>query len=421
VEKVPESGVVSVHINTGGVTPTARRWMVVGPYVPETDVTPALLDFRFEQSKNTSLPVVEVVGGIDQQQETVVVVVPKDTSPASLVPTIKTNLGNTYEPMTQTDFIAPVQYHVESAAKDAQKDYTVMVYSQTDTSARIYYFAFGSDHNPLLADSVVGTINEAAQPKTITLTVPYGTNPAGLIPQVIHSGKSIAPESLAAQNFASPVEYTVTALNGTTVKYTVTVKVAASPGSDPDPSGITYTALANGAPSTTTSTNIDLTFNAAVTGLTAGEITILNGNGTAAKGALTGGGTAWVLALTSVTTQGNVSLSIAKSGIESGGKTVAVYKAGDLSNPSGTAISLNLTSLLLRASETRTLVATVTPAAAAAQGVDWSTSDASVVTVTADGLVMRVGTGRATITATCNADTSVSARCVISYGTVGGS
>jgi hypothetical protein len=89
---------------------------------------------------------------------------------------------------------------------------------------------------------------------------------------------------------------------------------------------ITYTAVANGTSGTTTSTQIALTFSAAVTGLTAGDITVTNGTGSATKGALTGSGTAWSLAIT-VATQGNVSVSISKTGIESAAKTVAVYKA----------------------------------------------------------------------------------------------
>jgi hypothetical protein len=65
-----------------------------------------------------------------------------------------------------------------------------------------------------------------------------------------------------------------------------------------------------------------------VTGLTSGDITVADATGAATTGSLTGSGTAWSIALTDVATQGNVSVSIAKSGIESGVKTVAVYKAG---------------------------------------------------------------------------------------------
>ena len=70
-------------------------------------------------------------------------------------------------------------------------------------------------------------------------------------------------------------------------------------------------ATADGTADTATSTKIDLTFDTAITGLTADDITITNGTGAAIKGALTGSGTSWSIALTSVTTQGNISVAVA--------------------------------------------------------------------------------------------------------------
>ncbi|GHV86834.1 hypothetical protein AGMMS50255_1300 [Spirochaetia bacterium] len=104
---------------------------------------------------------------------------------------------------------------------------------------------------------------------------------------------------------------------------TKTVAVYKAGGS----SGITYTATANGTSGSVNSTAISFTFSASVTGLTASDITVTNGTGSATKGALSGSGTSWSLALASVTTEGNVTVSITKTGIESAGKTVAVYKA----------------------------------------------------------------------------------------------
>ncbi|KAI7264042.1 hypothetical protein KC345_g8960 [Hortaea werneckii] len=69
-------------------------------------------------------------------------------------------------------------------------------------------------------------------------------------------------------------------------------------------------AVADGVPGTTTSTKIDLTFDMAIAGLTAGDITITGGTGSAVKGTLSGSGTHWSIALTSVTAQGNVSVAV---------------------------------------------------------------------------------------------------------------
>jgi hypothetical protein len=99
---------------------------------------------------------------------------------------------------------------------------------------------------------------------------------------------------------------------------------------------ITFTAVADGAANTTTSTSVAFSFSAAVSGLAAADITVgkTGDTGTVTKGALTGTGQAWNLALASVGAAGNVTVSISKAGIESAGKTVAVYKdSGDPGNP----------------------------------------------------------------------------------------
>lgn len=79
-----------------------------------------------------------------------------------------------------------------------------------------------------LNPNVTGTINEAG--KTISLTVPYGTDVTSLVPTITHTGTSISPDTGVVQDFTSPVEYTVAAEDGSTQKYTVTVTVAPAPG-----------------------------------------------------------------------------------------------------------------------------------------------------------------------------------------------
>ena len=92
-------------------------------------------------------------------------------------------------------------------------------------------------------------------------------------------------------------------------------------------------ATANGSSGSTTSTKITITFNKTVYGLKTEHITLAagtgNGAGAATAGALTGSGTTYELALESVTTQGNVSLTIADIGgfdFPATATTVAVYK-----------------------------------------------------------------------------------------------
>jgi hypothetical protein len=92
------------------------------------------------------------------------------------------------------------------------------------------------------------------------------------------------------------------------------------------PELVTYSVVANGAAETTTTTAIAFTFSAAVTGLTAEDVTLADDTGAVTKGALSGAGTAWSLGIT-VTSAGKVRASINRSGIETTEKTVTVHKA----------------------------------------------------------------------------------------------
>jgi len=81
-------------------------------------------------------------------------------------------------------------------------------------------------------NGVSGTINETA--KTIAVTMPHGTDVTALVATFTTTGTSVKVGSnvqisgTTANNFTSPVTYTVTAADATTQNYTVTVPVAAS-------------------------------------------------------------------------------------------------------------------------------------------------------------------------------------------------
>jgi hypothetical protein len=76
-----------------------------------------------------------------------------------------------------------------------------------------------------LTPAVTGTINETS--KTITATVPAGTNRTALVPTItVSANATVSPLSGVATDFTSAVTYTVTAQDGTTQAYTVTVSVA---------------------------------------------------------------------------------------------------------------------------------------------------------------------------------------------------
>lgn len=85
----------------------------------------------------------------------------------------------------------------------------------------------------------IGIIDEEANPKTITVTVPFGTTVTDLIPVINHTGVRISPESGTPQDFTAPVTYTVTAEDGSTAQYTVTVTIA--PNTEADITSFSFT------------------------------------------------------------------------------------------------------------------------------------------------------------------------------------
>ena len=82
-----------------------------------------------------------------------------------------------------------------------------------------------------LSPAVTGTITEADH--TIALTVPFGTDVSALVATftttgaAVKVGSAVQTSGTTANDFSSPVTYTVTAADASTQAYTVTVTVAA--------------------------------------------------------------------------------------------------------------------------------------------------------------------------------------------------
>jgi uncharacterized protein (TIGR02145 family)/uncharacterized repeat protein (TIGR02543 family) len=99
----------------------------------------------------------------------------------------------------------------------------VAVTVSPNTAKALTSFSFASP-------AAAGTINETA--KTVAVTVPYGTNVTALIATFVTTGASVKVGSTAQasgttpNNFSSPEFYTVTAADGSTQDYVVTVTIA---------------------------------------------------------------------------------------------------------------------------------------------------------------------------------------------------
>jgi hypothetical protein len=72
---------------------------------------------------------------------------------------------------------------------------------------------------------IIGAAEGVIAEQTITVTVPYGTDITALSPVIQFTGNSVSPASETAQDFTSPVTYRVTADDGSSRDYTVTVQL----------------------------------------------------------------------------------------------------------------------------------------------------------------------------------------------------
>jgi hypothetical protein len=143
---------------------------------------------------------------------------PNGTDLTSLTPDITIN-GVKVSPASGVpqNFTNPVLYTV-TAADNSTKIYTVNVGVVNGNGTKlITSFKIGN---------VSGSISNGASSSTITLTLPAGTDLSSQTPFIVINGSSLNPPSGVPQDFRNPVTYTVTAADGSTRVYTVTVTLA---------------------------------------------------------------------------------------------------------------------------------------------------------------------------------------------------
>ncbi|WP_051882238.1 DUF4960 domain-containing protein [Chryseobacterium soli] len=154
-----------------------------------------------------------VSGEIDHKNDKITVTLPYGTSVKTLAPVIEIPQGAVVSPASgaMIDFSQPVKFKVKNG--NIYKDYQVTVKAQ----------------DPILSFKINGlsaTINNSG--KTISLTMPEGTNLTALQPVIeTGNGVSINPPSGTTLNFTSPVSFTVS--NGSlTEVYTAKVTTPVS-------------------------------------------------------------------------------------------------------------------------------------------------------------------------------------------------
>jgi hypothetical protein len=207
-----------------------------GPAPPKSDVR-AITYFGFDEVDEIKMTAAISPAPDASGKYPVEVIVPVGTNLTSLKPVVvikgvaisgeglpatldEFNSGFGTEPETtiivgddQADFAELQTYTVKAeSGASSQYDVTVRIDNNNDKEITAFYFA---------SPAAVGSIDQGA--KTITVSVPNGTNLATLSPTVSYTGVSLDPPSGRAVNFSSPVTYNVAARNGTVQPYTVRV------------------------------------------------------------------------------------------------------------------------------------------------------------------------------------------------------
>jgi hypothetical protein len=136
--------------------------------------------------------------------------------------------------------LTPVIIHTGSAieppSEEAQDFSKIITYTLTNESGVTKEYdvvvAFGNSTKSLTKFGstklgITTTINQSK--RTVSLLVPYNTDITKFSPDVEFSGFSIEPDTTAPQDFTKPVVYTVTATDGSTLNYTVELRVSTVP------------------------------------------------------------------------------------------------------------------------------------------------------------------------------------------------
>ena len=177
------------------------------PYIKGAEDEKSILAFRVDS----------VYGIVDKDEGWVRLDFPAGTDVTHLTPTIIISTYATIEPESGVaqDFTNPVYYTVTAFNGTTAQYMVEAVVHDADNEKSILSFNI---------DGVFGDINDIAQ--TVVLLMPEGTDVTHLTPTIeVSEGATVSPASGEAQDFTTPVTYTVTAQNGTTAAYTVTVIV----------------------------------------------------------------------------------------------------------------------------------------------------------------------------------------------------
>ncbi len=214
---------------------TVKKDLTIGNYRVTNDITYSVTT---EKNSDSSLIVIYNDETISPNGNDITILLPTGTDVSSVMFTLEVGEGATLQDgnnkdltlseirqyTTNMDFSGNAAHNFTVTAQDGTNSatYTIKVSQQQKYSKEILSFAFlESDHSHLKANIAMDVnTNSRTVSKTVTNVENWTTS---LIPTIVHSGSNISPASGVAQDFSTNNIYTVTAINGTTSDYTVTL------------------------------------------------------------------------------------------------------------------------------------------------------------------------------------------------------
>lgn len=374
------------------------RFSVTGrnvPYGPQ----PFALVLSFTCDNN----VFPVSGSYAENSKTGVstdVVHPVGVKPGSIKMTIN-NDQVSIAPMAITDGYR-IQYNTPSSYQSGRHNVSVTALAN-DGQAISYNWEFNvrpaitSFRLEAFDPAVIGKIDETS--KTVTLTVPNGTDVKELVPNIGHTGSSISPGSGTVQDFTKPVTYTLRSADGTAESYTVTVNVA--------PVSVTSIIVEGEGAATAVEAGKMLQMKATVLPTNAADRNVV-----------------WSVVA------GTGSATISQTGMLTGTKPGTVTVKATASDGSGvesssvvTVNSIQVTDISISGAENTTevdngktlqMIATVYPANATSKDVTWSVvAGTGNATITQTGLLTGTKPGTATVKATASDGSGVEGSLIV--------
>ncbi|GAB3642933.1 serine hydrolase domain-containing protein [Spirosoma arcticum] len=191
-----------------------------------------LLTFSFQPTANLALPM--AVDAMVANNQVTLTLPPrtavnalKATFTISSLATVTVNGVTQESGVTVNDFTNPLTYRIV-AEDGSSTDYKVSVSATKSGDAQLVSFVFTKAANPGLTNDVTVPINAAQSSQYYLVTLPTGTNVAGLKPTfTLSPGATVAVNGAAqtagvsTNNFTKPIVYRITAEDGSAKEYTI--------------------------------------------------------------------------------------------------------------------------------------------------------------------------------------------------------